>query len=95
MSEFKCVVELYGFTREITTLSTVEVRLEDGAAMAEVIAALRKEIPALDECAFRSDENRLADLYKFNVNGRLYYDGMDFLLHDGDRVALLTLVTGG
>lgn len=92
---FKYVVELYGFAREITTLGRVEIELEDGAGMADVIAALRKEIPALDTCAFRPGENRLADLYKFNINGRLHYDGMDFRLHNGDRIALLTLVTGG
>ncbi len=92
---FTCVVEMYGFPREVTTLRTVELELEDGAAMADVIAGLKRKVPGLDGCAFRPDENRLADLYKFNVNGRLYYDGMDFRLHEGDRIALLTLVTGG
>jgi molybdopterin converting factor small subunit len=95
MSELRYVVEIYGLPREITTLRTVHVELEDGAGMTDVIAALRKAIPALDECAFRPGENRLAELYKFNVNGRLYYDGMDFQIHRGDRIALLTLVTGG
>ena len=94
-SKFTCTIEMYGFPREVTTLRMVELHLEDGAAMADVIVELKKKIPGLDGYAFRPDENRLADLYKFNVNGRLYYDGMDFRLHDGDRIALLTLVTGG
>ena len=92
---FTCIVEMYGFPREVTTLRTVELDLEDGATMADVIAGLRRRVPGLDGLAFRPGENRLADLYKFNVNGRLYYDGMDFRLHDGDRIALLTLMTGG
>ena len=92
---FTCVVEMYGFPREVTTLPSVELDLEEGATMADVIAGLKSKVPGLDGCAFRPDENRLADLYKFNVNGRLYYDGMDFRLHAGDRIALLTLVTGG
>jgi molybdopterin converting factor small subunit len=92
---FTCIIELYGFPREATTARVVELNLEEGATMADVIAGLKKKIPRLNGYAFRPDENRLADLYKFNVNGRLYYDGMDFRLREGDRIALLTLVTGG
>jgi molybdopterin converting factor small subunit len=92
---FTCIVEMYGFPSEVTSHREVEIELQDGASMAEVIAQLKKQVPGLDGCAFRQDEDRLADLYKFNVNGRLYYDGMDFRLRPGDRIALLTLVTGG
>jgi molybdopterin converting factor small subunit len=92
---FKCLVELYGLSRDTTSLRSVDVELRDGAGMADVIEALREKIPALDECAFRPGEGRLADLYKFNMNGRLYYDGMDFQLHSGDHIALLTLIAGG
>jgi molybdopterin converting factor small subunit len=35
------------------------------------------------------------EYYKFNVNGLFYFDGMDFGLHSGDRIALLMPVTGG
>ena len=34
---FKCVVEIYGLPREITTLREGEVELKDGAGMADVI----------------------------------------------------------
>ena len=92
---FKCVVQMFGLPSEITELYEVEVELRDGANMAEVIAALREKIPALEGPVIRPGEDRLEELYKFNVNGHFYFDGMDFQLHAGDRIALLVPATGG
>jgi molybdopterin converting factor small subunit len=92
---FKCVIYLYGLAYEITALRELEVDLKDGDGMAEVIAAMREKIPALEGPVFRPGEDRLKELYKFNVNGQLYFDGMDFKLYTGDRIALLVPVTGG
>jgi molybdopterin converting factor small subunit len=86
---------MYGLPYEITTLRQVKVRLEDGAGMAAVIAAMRAQVPALDGPVFRRGQDRLEEAYKFNVNGRFYFDGEDFALHPGDRIALLVPVTGG
>ncbi len=86
---------MYGLPYEITALREIEVELKDGANMAAVIAALREKVPALEGPVFRPGEDRLQELYKFNVNGQLYYDGTDFALHRGDRIALLVLVSGG
>lgn len=92
---FKCKVEMYGLPHEITDLMVVEVELEDGASMADVIAAMKEKIPSLEGTVIRNGENRLEELYKFNVNGRFYFDGMDFQLHSSDRIALLVPATGG
>jgi molybdopterin converting factor small subunit len=92
---FKCVIPLYGLPYEITALREVEVTLDDGAGMAAVIRAMREKIPALEGPVFRPGEDRLRELYKFNVNGRLYFDGMDFTLRPGESIALLVPVTGG
>jgi molybdopterin converting factor small subunit len=92
---FKCVVGIYGLSQEITPLREVELELRDGANMAEVVAALRDKIPALEGPVIRTGEDRLQEQYKFNVNGHFYFDGMDFQLHEGDRIGLLTPVTGG
>ena len=92
---FKCVVGLYGLSQEITTLRQVEVELRDGAGMAEVVAALKDKIPSLEGPVIRTGEDRLEEQYKFNVNGHFYFAGMDFELHEGDRIGLLTPVTGG
>jgi molybdopterin converting factor small subunit len=92
---FTSVIEFYGFRREITSLRSIELQFEEEAQMGDVITALKIAVPGLDGLAFRLGENRLSELYKFNVNGTLYYDGMDFSLHPGDKIALLTLMTGG
>jgi molybdopterin converting factor small subunit len=92
---FKVIIPMYGLRREITELREVEVELQDGAVMAEVIAAMRKKIPSLEGPVIRKGEDRLVDQYKFNVNGKFYFDGQDFKLNKGDRIALLVPMTGG
>ncbi|MBN1160990.1 MAG: MoaD/ThiS family protein [Dehalococcoidales bacterium] len=92
---FKVVVPMYGLRREISELREVEVELHDGAAMAEVIAAMRAKIPSLEGPVLRQGEDRLVEQYKFNINGKFYFDGQDFKLNKGDRIALLVPITGG
>jgi molybdopterin converting factor small subunit len=92
---FECAIPMYGLPYEITSAREVKVRLEDGAGMARVVAAMREKLPALEGRVFRPGQDRLAEGYKFNVNGRFYFDGEEFSLHPGDRIALLVPVTGG
>jgi molybdopterin converting factor small subunit len=92
---FICTIEMYGFPVDVAPRRSIEITIDEGVHMASVIGELKRALPGLDGLAFRPGENRLADLYKFNVNGHLYYDGDDFTLRKGDKVALLTLMTGG
>jgi molybdopterin converting factor small subunit len=92
---FKCTIHIYGLPREIADVRQVEVQLKDGAGMAEVVAALRAKVPELEGHVTRPGEDRLMDYFKFNINGKFYFDGMDFQLQSGDRIALLMPVTGG
>ena len=92
---FKGVVYIYGLPREIADVREVPVELSDGAGMAEVIAALKEKVPALEGPVFREGENRLQELYKFNINGTFYYAGQDFQLQREDRIALLMPIQGG
>ncbi len=89
------IVQLFGLPPEITELQKVEVRLKDGANLGDVITALRREIPALEGRVIHAGENRLMEHYAFNINGRFYLNDKEVQLQDGDRVALLTLATGG
>ena len=91
----RCIVQLFGLPREITELQKVEVELKDGANLGDVIATLRREIPALEGRVIRAGENRLMEHCAFNINGRFYLNDKEVQLQDGDRVALLTLATGG
>jgi molybdopterin converting factor small subunit len=93
---FKCTIHLYGLPHEITDLTQAEFELEKGANLRQVVAALRNIIPSLEGPVIRKGEDRLMDLYKFNVNGRFYYDDdMDLQINQDDRIALLTPITGG
>ena len=92
---FKCVVEMFGLPSEITELREVEVELDDGATLRDVVAALKSRVPALEGTAIRAEEDQLVENYKFNVNGRFYYDDMDLKIKSGDRIALLVPITGG
>jgi molybdopterin converting factor small subunit len=89
------VIPMYGLPREITEKREVEVELSEGAGMAEVVAALREKVPALEGRAIVPGEDRLVDEYKFNINGTFYFAGTDFKLKKGDRIALLVPMTGG
>jgi molybdopterin converting factor small subunit len=86
---------MYGLPYEITTLREVEVDLEEGADMSAVIRAMRDKVPALSGPVFRPGADRLQGQYKFNVNGRFYFEGMDFSLGPNDSISLLVPVTGG
>jgi molybdopterin converting factor small subunit len=91
----KWVIPMYGLPREITEKREVEVELSEGAGMAEVVAAFRQKVPALEGRVIVPGEDRLVDGYKFNINGTFYFTGMDFKLKKGDRIALLVPMTGG
>jgi len=91
----RCIVQLFGLPREVTELQKVEVGLKDGANLGDVIAALRREIPALEGRVIRAGENRLMEHCAFNINGCFYLNDKDVQLQDGDRVSLLTLAIGG
>ncbi len=92
---FNCTVGLYGISKQITTERQVEVELNDGAGLADLIAALRRRIPALDGTVFHRGEDRLSEFYAFNINGRFYIDDKDIRINEGDRIALLSLAAGG
>jgi molybdopterin converting factor small subunit len=92
---FKCKIRIYGLTNEISELREVELELRDGAGMKDVVAGLRRKIPALEGPVIHKGEDRLMEFFKFNVNGKFYFDSMDFELKEGDRIGLLMPVTGG
>ena len=92
---FNCVIKMFGLPGEITSFREIEMELQGGACMSEVIKVMKAKIPELEGPVFLTGENRLVELYKFNINGRFYFNGMDFHLHEGDSIALLVLAMGG
>jgi len=92
----RCVIEMFGLPYGLTELRKVEVELEDGANLGDVIGALRGQIPALEGNVIRRGENQLTEYYAFNINGYFYSDASEGLPLRGDsRMALLPIAVGG
>jgi len=89
------IVQMFGLPHEVTELREVEVELKDGASLGDVVAALKRAIPALEGHIIRAGENRLMEHCAFNINGRFYSEDGEVRIQDGDRILLLTLATGG
>ena len=92
---FRCIVEIFGLPEEITGPPKVEVRLKEGAGLRDVIAALRREVPALVGSVIRRGEDQLSDSFGFYINGCYYTGNEEDQLKDGDRIVLLALASGG
>lgn len=91
----KCTVEMWGLPREVSGLPAVEVELENNAGLSDVIAALKREVPALEGSVIRVGEDRLEDTCVFNIDGQFLQEEEKVTLRNGDRLRLLTLATGG
>ena len=94
----RCSVEFFGVPTKLTELK-VEIEVKEGAKLRDVIAALRRKVPALEGSVIVTGEDRMVDGYTFNIHGRFYTDSDDrnenLQLQDGDRIALLTVPIGG
>ena len=86
---------MWGLPREVSGKSQVDISLEDGAGLREVVSTLKRELPALTGAVLNPHDDRLEDTCAFNLDGRFLGEGEDVSLHDGDRIRLLTLATGG
>ncbi|MEK7353261.1 MAG: MoaD/ThiS family protein [Chloroflexota bacterium] len=91
----KCRVEMWGLPREVSGLPEVEVKLEADASLKDVIAALKRQVPALEGSVICQGEDRLEDTCVFNINGQFFLEDEKLQLKDGDCLRLLTLATGG
>ena len=93
MSKF--VIRMFGIPQQITNLSEVEVELENGAGIEEVIAALRNKVPALEGPVILRGEDRITENYAFVINGQFQPIDSEIRIQNGDRIALVLLAVGG
>ena len=93
----RCAVEFFIAPTKLTE-SKVEIEVKEGAKLRDVIAALRRKVPALEGSVIVAGEDRIVEGYTFNIHGHFYTDedkDEDLQLRDGDRIALLTIPMGG
>jgi len=91
-----CTIELYGLSAELAGISEVVLELPgENAGMQELVMALKTRLPELNGIVFKKDQNLLADNQAFNINGQFYSGSDVIIVHDGDRIRLLTAAIGG
>lgn len=91
----KCTVDMFGMPAQVTDLKNVDIELKDDARVRDVVAELKRKIPNLEGAVITPGDNRLTEMYAFNINGQFHYDDSDLRLKNGDRLTLLLLATGG
>jgi molybdopterin converting factor small subunit len=90
-----CTVEMWGLPREVSGLPQVDVRVSENATLRDVIAALKKKVPALEGAVICAGEDRLEETCIFNLDGQFLIEDEAVNLKEGDCLRLLTLATGG
>ena len=87
MTMIKCIVEFFGVPVKTTEMK-VEIELKEGTKLKD-----------LEETIIVPGEDRMVAGYTFNIHGHFYIDGydddQDIKLKNGDRIAVLTIPTGG
>jgi ThiS family len=91
----KYSVELVGLPNKLAEMRRVEVDLDSGATLAELVAALRQARPELEGSIIRPEQDKLAGHYTFNVNGRFHVDEYDVTVQPNDRILVVILAMGG
>jgi hypothetical protein len=90
-----CKVELFGLPGDITDLRNIEVDLDQGTGLSDLIARLRQKIPALEGRIFVPGENKLTRYYVFNINGRFHMNDSKIQIQSSDHILLLAFPLGG
>jgi hypothetical protein len=92
---FKITVEIYGVPNEATSLRKIELELQEGAYITDLIAALKHAIPTLDGRVTYPGLDVFNQYYAFNINGRFYTNEREIQIRPNDHIAMLSLATGG
>lgn len=92
----KFTIKFIGLPKNAVNRNSVEIELNEGADLCEIIAELKREIPTMDGTIFIPGENKLMKYYIFNINGRIHYTNDHKIdLKNSDRIILMILPTGG
>ena len=89
-------VRVFGTLRQFVGAPAVDVDLESGDTVRDLLHRITALHPALGEKAL-DEEGHLQSSFNILVNGRnvKFLDGLDSILHEGDRLALFPAVGGG
>jgi len=97
MDTIQVFVEFSAISRVLTGRSEFPLNLKKGASIADLIATLGKEFPQLLGQIIEKDGKALIPTNVFSVNGQKIIHESDtaFQPNDGDKLILLSLLSGG
>ncbi len=97
MSSFRVQVEFSGISRVLTGQSEYSLDLKAGADVGEVVRLLAKKFPELVGEVIEKDGQALIPSNLFSVNGEkiLHESDLQYQPREGDRLILLSLLSGG
>jgi hypothetical protein len=87
-------VEMYGLS-PYTNFNKVDVELEAGTGIPELIGALGQKIPSFEGSVKEVGVNRLIETYGLYVNGQFVQQDDPVKFKPGDRVVIILLAVGG
>lgn len=90
-----CTVELFGVARLLANIGEVALVVPAGARLADVFAALSRELPVLAGRVIDPETNHLVEGCTCNLNGREFVRSADAPVHPGDRLVILSADAGG
>jgi len=90
----KLTVEMYGLS-PYTNLNKIDIDLETGAEIPELISALGQKIPAFEGHVKEAGKNRLIETYGLYINGQFVQQDDPIKLVPSDRVVIILLAVGG
>lgn len=90
-----CRVELFGLARSIVGERALALDLPRGATVADALARLADEYPALVGPVIRPDGEGLAEGHVLNLNGREFIEDVGAVIGPGDTLLVLSNTAGG
>ncbi len=97
METIQLFVEFSAISRVLTGQSEFPLTLNKGASIADLVAALGKKFPQLLGQVIEKDGKSLIPTNVFSINGQkiVHESETDFQPKNGDKLILLSLLSGG
>lgn len=88
-------VEVYGLGRPQLGQRQIELELELGATLGDLLAAFGRQAPALAGQVLGPDGRSLRPPYVMNINGLSFVEDLSLRPQAGDRILLMAPPAGG
>lgn len=93
----KITIEFTGITKAITQADEIDFNVPDGTTYRDLVKLLAEEFPGMVGLIIDPDRENFLSSNMFVVNGDLEFPAMimDICPADGERIALMSVITGG